>query len=322
MNKFETSVLVKLSTIIILVSIACGQSKEEARQKLGELNVVYDERSFVEYAAKGDDYVVSLFLQAGMDPNTNNGRALREAAERGHDSVVMLLSEHKAIKTSSIYEAFDEAVREGQLSAAKILVNASTNIDTLLLPACSESEEVALFLLENGADVKVRNYYGKTALMAAAGAGHTELAKVLIQEGADVNAQTMGSGSYTPILYYSMGRTDNPELLRLLLEKGAKTNVRDDRGWTLLMFTADRGKIESTRLLTESGVDVNESDTLGVTPLMLAAKAKDEGKRVELVKLLIEKGADVNAKDHYGRRPLAFARGKVSQILRDAGALP
>ena len=48
---------------------ACGNPQEEARIKLGQMNVKYNEDTFVDRAQDGDTLAVKLFLQAGMSPN-------------------------------------------------------------------------------------------------------------------------------------------------------------------------------------------------------------------------------------------------------------
>ena len=48
--------------------------------------------------------------------------------------------------------------------------------------------EIVKMLLKEGADVNARDKYGRTALYVAAWRGHVEIVKMLLKEGADVNA--------------------------------------------------------------------------------------------------------------------------------------
>ena len=57
---------------LLLALLACGNSQETARMKLGQMNVNYNEDTFVERVRDGDILAVRLFLQAGMNPNTTN----------------------------------------------------------------------------------------------------------------------------------------------------------------------------------------------------------------------------------------------------------
>ena len=55
--------------LVILALMACGNPQEEARIKLGQMNVKYNEDTFADRAKDGDVLVVKLFLEAGMSPN-------------------------------------------------------------------------------------------------------------------------------------------------------------------------------------------------------------------------------------------------------------
>ncbi|OTA99657.1 hypothetical protein M426DRAFT_27331 [Hypoxylon sp. CI-4A] len=63
------------------------------------------------------------------------------------------------------------------------------------------------------------------------------------------------------------GRVDN---MRLLLERGANTKLKDRWGFTPLHMAVDFGHLEVIEILLESGCDVNEKDLLGRTPLAFA----------------------------------------------------
>ena len=94
---------------------------------------------------------------------------------------------------------------------------------------------------------------------------------------------------------------NSDKIVRLLIQKGADVNVRDQYGDTPLhqaLWGADFDKI--AWLLIQQGANVNARDKEGKTPLH---KARDS----KIVQLLIQKGADVNARDKKGRTPLSIA---------------
>jgi len=74
--------LFPLSVLLLFALAACGGNpQEEARAKLGQMNVKYNEDSFVEAARNGDVIAVKYFLQAGMKPSvTDNKSGWRTAA--------------------------------------------------------------------------------------------------------------------------------------------------------------------------------------------------------------------------------------------------
>ena len=88
--------------------------------------------------------------------------------------------------------------------------------------------------------------------------------------------------------------------MKLLLEKGAEIEAKDNDGNTPLHSASIREHLEVVKLLLEKGADVNAKSNAGQTPLHSASM--DE--YTEVMKLLLERGSDVNAKDHDGRTPL------------------
>ena len=67
-----------------------------------------------------------------------------------------------------------------------------------------------------GADVNAKDEHGGTALISAAGGGHTEMVKILIDKRADMNVMEK-YGNTALICAAKNGRTDS---LRVLLERG------------------------------------------------------------------------------------------------------
>ena len=139
-----------------------------------------------------------------------------------------------------------------------------------------------------------RDAAGNSALMHAAVYGDTSFMRVLLKNGADVNA-TNAAGA-TALMRASFDQSK----VRLLLDQGAKVNVRSVLGNTPLILAARPAHCGPTvRLLLEHGADARATNDFGATALMAAAAAGDE----EAARLLIGYGADVNAQpaaDHMG----------------------
>jgi ankyrin repeat protein len=101
------------------------------------------------------------------------------------------------------------------------------------------------------------------------------------------------------------------DLVRLLLAKGAKVNVADGLGFTVLMGAAGNGERSGplVKLLIEHGADVNartietlDSGKNGVLALgRLTALQMAAGMAAfDAVEALVKAGADVNARDYRG----------------------
>lgn len=142
-------------------------------------------------------------------------------------------------------------------------------------------------LLEEAADVNVREGDGMTALHWAAKAGHAGIAEALIHAGAHVDELTR-LGAYTPLHLASQG--GHARIVQALLAAGAEPNARTSTGGaTPLHFAAESGNVEAIVALLDGGADANAREgQWGNTPLMFAA-ARD---RAAAVEQLLSRGAD------------------------------
>ena len=136
----------------------------------------------------------------------------------------------------------------------------------------------------------------------------------LVQKDA-VNAK--GLGGWTPLMYSALYGDGNA--VRLLLEKGADPNARNDAGATALMYAA--ANEEKTRLLLDQKADPNLRSGEGRTALLIAVARPDS---YASVKLLLDRGADIKPQLPDGRGVLTLAIGsrdpQLLQLLLDHGA--
>jgi len=154
---------------------------------------------------------------------------------------------------------------------------------------------------------------GWTPLHEAAGKGHNkEVAELLIDNGADVNARDEDGD--TPLDWAD--RRNQTATTALLRKHGGKTGEELGAGITPLQQVARDGHKEIAELLIAEGADVNAKNDYGWTPLHWAASRGHK----EIVELLIAKGANVNAKNKYGTTPLDMANDReTADLLRKHG---
>ena len=124
---------------------------------------------------------------------------------------------------------------------------------------------------------------GATPLWAASLGGHTEVVKILIEGGADVNHGTKTKSS--PLRAASFH--NRLEVIKYLIENGADLDTPNVAGQSPLMIAALRNHRDSVELLAKRGADVNFGSSTGLTPLH-AVCVKGY---LEIVKLLIRLGA-------------------------------
>ena len=103
-------------------------------------------------------------------------------------------------------------------------------------------------LLESGVNVNVKDKYGNTPLYYASTYGQLQIAKLIIEYGADVNIKCYGS---TPLHQASYNR--RTEVTKLLLECNADVNVKDSIGWTPLLWASYNGHVDIVKLLVDHG---------------------------------------------------------------------
>ena len=155
-------------------------------------------------AIKNEDTVkVMALLERGMDVNTAdpNGTTLAmHAARSGNVKLLDYLLSHRAnklIKNNYGDTAIALAALEGHLECIQLLVKAGTDTNPtdswtpLNYAAFNGHLDIAVFLLEHGAQVDARAPNGMTSLMLAARNGHLPLVKLLLLNHADISIKTI-----------------------------------------------------------------------------------------------------------------------------------
>ncbi|HEX9406188.1 MAG TPA: ankyrin repeat domain-containing protein [Thermoanaerobaculia bacterium] len=104
---------------------------------------------------------------------------------------------------------------------------------------------------------------------------HPDLARELIERGADVNAAAKNPQRVAPV--HAAAAVQDHATLRLLLERGADSNARQQMSFTAFHTAASRGDIEMAKLLIEHGADPRARTDDGKDALAIAEKyAKPE----------------------------------------------
>ena len=192
---------------------------------------------------------------------------------------------------------------------------------TPLVQACRNgNEEIILLLLENGADVnKQDNYTGNTPLLAAA-AGRKEnrfrLARMLIEEGADIHISTVTNSVFMTSLFVS--NYDSPDtvcegydfFLYLMGEHADMSIVFGNEN--ALTYAAHYQNENAVRYLIEHRYfEINSRDDNQDTALIVAAKNDHIG----VVRLLLELGADAEVKSREGKTAYDYAVGNENSAM-------
>lgn len=291
-----------------------------AKDERGETALIYAFNSFYystnHLVAHPSLAIVKALIAAGANVNDVNGSGrtpLMLAAQRNSlDAVKILLAAGASIKTKDnkgrtvlmydpLYNYSPSVEVFKTLMAAGADVNAiDENGQTPLMSAAHSAPiEVIKMLLEAGAEVNAKDKLGRTALMFAfyssvgssSTLNKTLVTKALIAAGANVN-DVNNDGGLTPLM--CAVQQDAPlEIIKMLLEAGAKATISDKWGQTALIYAAYKfndsilafndSRLEVVRLLIAAG-GINIKDNQGQTALMIAKKAGHKA----MVKLLEE----------------------------------
>jgi ankyrin repeat protein len=177
-------------------------------------------------------------------------------------------------------------------------------------------DRVVQLLLERGADVNAQGGEYGNALQAACDRGHVKIAQMLLERGADVNAQ---GGEYGNALQAACDR-GHVKIAQMLLERGADVNAQGGEYGNALQAACDTGHNKIAQMLLERGADVNaQGERYGNALQAVCDRGHDK-----IAQMLLERGANVNAQGgRYGNAlQAACNRGhvKIAQMLLERGA--
>ena len=156
-----------------------------------------------------------------------------------------------------------------------------------------KNKEIAKVLIKNGADVMARDKDGATPLHFAARENNQALAKLLIAEGAEVDA--LNKYSDTPLSYvvkYKAGLS----MAKLIVAHGANVNAqRGVIGWgeSILHIAVQKKNLEMIKFLVDSGARINVRDDDGRLPIHRAVFDKND----DILEFLKKHGAIVPIKN-------------------------
>jgi ankyrin repeat protein len=204
---------------------------------------------------------------------------------------------------------------------------------------------VAVLLEANPSLVNVRDENGLSAVMTATYYQEPDIAKLLVQHGAELNvfeASAVGElarvktwieqqpdliNAYAPDGFQPLGLASffgHTEVVELLLDQGALVNSpsRNPMRVMPLHSAVANKRTEIVRLLLDHGADVNATQADDFTPLHEAA----QNGMLDVTQGLIDQGAVINLRlSSSGKTPLAlaieFQHESVANLLKQHGGI-
>jgi ankyrin repeat protein len=156
--------------------------------------------------------------------------------------------------------------------------------------------------LSSGLNVNARDPDGKTALHFAAQSKNLELVKLLIHDGADVNAKAFGN--VTPLMLSVDMAFGQPDIALELVRAGADVSAADTNGDTALLIATTESTPAVMKAMLEKGANPNAQGLYKRTALHYAAM----NAFIEQAQLLLRFGADPSIRDAGGQSSIDVAQ--------------
>jgi ankyrin repeat protein len=323
-----------VSFLVLAISVSlCGCVRHSVDQSTLD-------HEFLEAVAHGNPDSVRQSLKRG---------AHIEAKDHNGDTALLIIV-HQEQRVG------DKA--KGQTAIVKVVLENGANMEIrdqngstpLRVIVQNGDPAVIKLLLDKGANVEAKDQNGETALMEAARLGRSDVTQMLLERTADKEAKNRAllaaidpapvvirisepqpgvkPAAAAPPSQISDLPYDTTHTIKLLLEKGADIEARDEQGKTPLIRAATYGQAGIARLLLDKGARIEARDPDGATALISAAcggcVSIDMGDTFDCVQLLIDQGANVGAKTKGGGTALmvaaSFGQTRILKLLLAKGA--
>ncbi len=261
-----------------------------------------------------------------LDSGANTGEisckgyyALSYAIEKKIDALIELIAAHsdnKAINCRTPEPLILWAARRSKTGLIKLAISRGANLDlkdgygrtALIHSIISRNAGAVKLLIENGANVNLYDSSGAGALIYAVKNWFYDITKMLIKAGAEISHK---DGRQKNAMDYAMDNNYNT-IIESFVEAGADIDIQMHCGSTLLTWCAEKRNMVLMELLLSKGASIDRCDSKGYSALMHAAKAGS----LEIVKLLVIREAKINLTNIYGETALELAiKNKKDKIV-------
>ncbi|KAL2066570.1 hypothetical protein VTL71DRAFT_2641 [Oculimacula yallundae] len=251
-------------------------------------------------AAEAEQETTVLFLLQYCGANSNAhgasfGTALTAAAYDGNLEILNHLLQFRADISDPSGYPLQVASSQGHLNTVQVLLSNHASVNshshdftdgTTLQAACvARQTEIAKVLLEHGADPNLGGGPLTSPLIAATTNSLGELAKLLLERGAKVNVFG-GPENSTPLIIAAGTLTS--KYLKDMIDHGANVDAVDGEGDTALIMSAYYGDADCVQVLLDADANVNLCGKNYGTALHVAAQEGHD----EICLLLLQNGAN------------------------------
>lgn len=237
---------------------------------------------------------------------------LELAARNGAGAVAHKLVEAGAAMGTAVHTAVREghgAIADFLLETGASTSTRDANGDTPLhVAAIAGKPAITRSLLFKGANKNARGREGRTPLHHAAKHGRVTVTETLLAAGADLNLRA-GEDEISPL--ETAAGEGHLDVLKAMIEHGADVDAPSSNGRTALIYAVSQNKVGAIDMLVAAGAKIEARDVVGRTALHHAAHRP---RHFEAALCLVNLGADVNAlTEKLGQAPLHYAAAQAGK---------
>lgn len=242
------------------------------------------------------EYYCTRYLELTFVKDSSGNSALHNACKRSAKKSIKCLIKHGHDPLEYNPEGFDA-------------------LHLVVLSSGPERDECFMYLKDHGSDIHRLAYDRRSCLMLAVQYERVCITNACLQQYMDPN----DLNGYTTSCLQLACITGYEIMAKLLIENGANVNMADPKGKRPLHDVTISGNMEIAKMLVRKGANINVCDLeVGSTPLMLACA---RGLK-DMVEFFLMEGGDVHSIDYYYRNVAHYLvqsdNGGIVNCLREA----
>ncbi|MCA7010761.1 ankyrin repeat domain-containing protein [Wolbachia endosymbiont of Tribolium confusum] len=196
-------------------------------------------------------------------------------------------------------------IAEAYILKSNVIINSKDQNGNSPLSIAVNKKNLGItkFLIVNGADVNIRDYFNLPPIYYAVRHCTIKMIELLIDEGAGIGDYFLCAEEARTLVGWAI--YDNSlEKVEVLLKRSASPNSKfdlyDDSQDTCLHAAVRKNHLKIVELLVKYHADINVQNEQGNTPMHLAISFQ----HTQIIKLLYDNNADINIKNKEGKTPL------------------
>jgi len=190
-------------------------------------------------------------------------------------------------------------------------------------PIKNNHNNIAKFLIDNGADINQKDKDGNTLLLqkiTSRNFNYMDI-KFLLDNGADINIKNNDKQTVLHFIY----KLNDLNLINDLMREKSEINIKDKDGNTPLIYASKYNNYKVVKLLIDNGADITITNKNEENALMSLSNSRyfiNEKEILDIISISLKKGIDINTKYKNGETILMrfLLLDRLRDFLIDNGA--